>query len=85
MYTPNEALTPRQNEVLSLSDTLLAELELADEYVFGVPMHNFGVPSVMKLWIDRIARRGRTFAYVDGKPQGLLHGNAFQRGLGEQA
>lgn len=74
MYTADEARTPRQNEVLSLSDTLLAELEQADEYVFGVPMHNFGVPSVMKLWIDQIARRGRTFAYVDGKPKGLIVG-----------
>ena len=74
MYTPDEARTPRQNEVLALSDTLLAELEQADEYVFGVPMHNFGVPSVLKLWIDQIARRGRTFAYVDGKPKGLIVG-----------
>ena len=74
MYTPDEARTPRQNEVLSFSDTLVAELEQADEYVFGVPMHNFGVPSVMKLWIDQIARRGKTFAYVDGKPKGLIVG-----------
>ena len=27
------------------SDSLLAELEQANEYVIGVPMHNFGVPS----------------------------------------
>ena len=74
MYTPDEARTPRQNEVLSLSDTLLAELQEAKEYVVGVPMHNFGVPSVMKLWIDQIARRGKTFAYVDGKPKGLIVG-----------
>ena len=60
--------------VLALSDTLIAELEQADEYVFGVPMHNFGVPSVLKLWIDQIARRGKTFAYVDGKPKGLIVG-----------
>ena len=42
-YTPEEARTPQQKELLALSDTLLAELEQADEYVFGVPMHNFGV------------------------------------------
>ena len=74
MYTPAEARTSRQNEVLSPSDTLLTELEEADEYVFGVPMHNFGVPSAMKLWIDQICRVGRTFAYVNGKPKGLLLG-----------
>src|SRR5579863_44481 len=47
-YTPEEARTPQQRELLVHSDTLLAELEQADEYVFGVPMHNFGVPSVLK-------------------------------------
>src|SRR3984885_247782 len=48
-YTPEEARTPQQKELLSLSESLLDELEQADEYVFGVPMHNFGVPSVLKL------------------------------------
>jgi FMN-dependent NADH-azoreductase len=73
-YTPGEARTPQQKELLSLSDSLLAELEQADEYIFGVPMHNFGVPSVLKLWIDQIARVGRTFSYADGTPKGLMIG-----------
>ncbi|MGB2665784.1 MAG: NAD(P)H-dependent oxidoreductase [Candidatus Acidiferrum sp.] len=73
-YTPGEDRTPQQKELLSLSDSLLAELEQADEYVFGVPMHNFGVPSVLKLWIDQIARVGRAFSYADGTPKGLIIG-----------
>jgi len=73
-YTPEEARTPQQKELLALSDTLLGELEQADEYIIGVPMHNFGVPSVLKLWIDQIARVGRTFSYADGTPKGLLTG-----------
>lgn len=73
-YTPEGARTPEQKALLALSETLIAELEQADEYVFGVPMHNFGVPSVLKLWIDQIARAGRTFSYADGKPRGLLTG-----------
>ena len=73
-YTPEEARSPEQKKALALSDSLLAELEEADEYVFGVPMHNFGVPSVLKLWIDQIARVGRTFSYADGTPKGLLTG-----------
>jgi FMN-dependent NADH-azoreductase len=72
VYAPEETRTAQQKKLLSLSDSLLAELELADEYVFGVPMHNFGVPAVLKLWIDQISRVGRTFSYVDGKPKGLL-------------
>jgi FMN-dependent NADH-azoreductase len=74
VYTPEEARTPQQKELLSLSDSLLAELEQADEYVFGVPMHNFGVPSVLKLWIDQISRVGRSFSYADGTPKGLIVG-----------
>lgn len=74
VYTPEQARTAQQKELLSLSDTLLVELERADEFVFGVPMHNFGVPSVLKLWIDQITRVGKTFSYADGKPKGLLNG-----------
>jgi FMN-dependent NADH-azoreductase len=73
-YTPEEARTPQQKELLAASDLLLAELEQADEYVIGAPMHNFGVPSVLKLWIDQIARVGRTFSYGSGIPKGLLTG-----------
>src|ERR1700734_3438907 len=74
IYTPEDARTPEQKEQLLLSDSLLAELEQADEYVLGMPMHNFGVPSALKLWIDQICRVGRTFSYADGKPKGLLIG-----------
>ena len=74
VYTPEEARTQQQKDSLLLSDTLLAELEQADEFVFGVPMHNFGVPSVLKLWIDQISRVGKTFSYADGRPKGLILG-----------
>jgi len=72
--TAKDARTAEQKQVLEVSDTLLGELRAADEYVFGVPMHNFGVPSVLKLWIDQIARVGETFSYGEGGPKGLLQG-----------
>ncbi len=71
-YTPEDSRTPAQRELLALSDGLIAELQAADEYVFGVPMHNFAVPSVLKLWIDQVARAGKTFSYASGSPEGLL-------------
>ena len=74
VFTSEDARTPRQKEILTLSDSLVAELERADEYVIGVPMHNFGVPSALKLWIDQIARVGKTFSYTGGAPKGLLAG-----------
>jgi FMN-dependent NADH-azoreductase len=73
-YTPADARTAEQKQTLALSDELVGELLEADEYVFGVPMYNFGVPGAFKEWIDQIARVGVTFAYVDGAPKGLLTG-----------
>ena len=71
-YTPEGSLTHGQKEILAISDELIAELHAADEYVFGVPMHNFSIPSTLKLWIDQIVRAGKTFSYENGKPTGLL-------------
>src|SRR5258707_6628105 len=37
-------------------------------------MHNFGIPSTLKAWIDHVVRAGRTFTYSEGGPEGLLKG-----------
>jgi FMN-dependent NADH-azoreductase len=73
-HTPDEARTPEQRKALAISDALLAELQQADEYVIGVPMHNFSIPSTLKLWIDQVVRVGKTFAYGAGGAKGLLTG-----------
>jgi FMN-dependent NADH-azoreductase len=73
-HTPEDSHNPEQREALAVSDTLIAELQKADEYVFGVPMHNFSIPSTLKLWIDQVARAGKTFSYGADGPKGLLSG-----------
>jgi FMN-dependent NADH-azoreductase len=71
-YTPEASRTAEQHDTLAISNQLVSELEQADEYVFGVAMHNFSIPSTLKLWIDQVARAGRTFSYGPNGPQGLL-------------
>jgi len=66
--------TQEQSDALALSDSLVDELSAADILVIAAPMHNFGVPSTLKAWIDHVARAGRTFRYGPGGPQGLLLG-----------
>ena len=73
-HTPEDSHSPEQREALAVSNTLIAELQKADEYVFGVPMHNFSIPSTLKLWIDQVARAGKTFSYGADGPKGLLSG-----------
>ncbi|MDP9339071.1 MAG: NAD(P)H-dependent oxidoreductase [Acidobacteriota bacterium] len=71
-HTPEAERTEEQASALRASDEFIAELQQADEYVFGVAMHNFSIPSTLKLWIDQIVRAGKTFAYGADGPKGLL-------------
>lgn len=63
-YTPAEARTAAQHASLILSETLIAEIEAADAIVIGTPLYNFGMPAVLKSWIEQIVRVGRTFEIV---------------------
>lgn len=73
-FTPDDARTSEQREILSLSDQLIAEIEEADTLVLGVPIYNFGVPAAFKAWIDLVARARKTFKYTETGPVGLLEG-----------
>jgi FMN-dependent NADH-azoreductase len=46
----------------------------ADVIVIGAPMYNFGIPSQLKAWIDRIVVKGQTFRYTQAGPEGLVKG-----------
>ena len=46
----------------------------ADIVVIGAGFYNFSIPSQLKSWIDRIAVRGKTFAYGESGPVGLAVG-----------
>ena len=68
--------SPVQSEALGqdlvLSGQYLEELFAADIIVVGSPMYNFGVPTQLKSWIDRIVVAGKTFRYTERGPEGLL-------------
>jgi FMN-dependent NADH-azoreductase len=52
--------------------SILSELFDADIIVIGAPMYNFGIPSQLKAWIDRIVVAGKTFQYTAEGPKGLV-------------
>ena len=70
-FAPPEAQPADARAAMRWSDVLIDEFLAADRYVFGVPMHNFSVPSTFKAYVDQIVRVGRTFS-ADGK--GLTSG-----------
>ncbi len=61
-------------EDLALGGRTLDEFLAADIVVVGAPMYNFGVPSQLKAWIDRILVAGKTFRYTASGAEGLVHG-----------
>ena len=61
-------------EAAKLSDELVGEFLAADLLVIATPMWNFGVPSVLKAWIDHVSRAGKTFSYSEKGPVGLATG-----------
>jgi FMN-dependent NADH-azoreductase len=70
--TPPENRSAEQLKDLRNSDEVLAELKNADVVVIGAPMYNFGIPAVLKTWIDHLARAGLAFTYTANGPVGLI-------------
>ncbi|MBP0632269.1 NAD(P)H-dependent oxidoreductase [Cupriavidus sp. AcVe19-1a] len=71
---PKDGLSAVQQAELERTEQLLAEFLAADVLVLGVPQYNFGIPSQLKAWFDRIAQAGRTFKYTENGPVGLAGG-----------
>lgn len=69
-----EDRTPAQQATVAYSDQLIDELRAVDVIVLGLPMYNFGIPSMLKAYFDHIARAGVTFRYTAEGPVGLLTG-----------
>jgi FMN-dependent NADH-azoreductase len=58
------------NTLTGLTD----QLHAADLVVISTPMWNFGVPWMLKKWIDCVAQARLTWEHRDGAYQGLLGG-----------
>src|SRR5258707_3822459 len=48
-HTPEDSHRPEQREALAVSDKLIAELQQADQYLFGVHMHKFSIHSTFNV------------------------------------
>lgn len=73
-FKPDDERSDQDRAALTESDGLVEELVAADVIVVGAPMYNFGVPAVLKAWVDQVARARLTFRYTENGPVGLLEG-----------
>ena len=70
-HLSGDSLAGNDPEEAARAQRALDEFLAADVVVIGVPMYNFGIPSQLKAWIDRVAVAGKTFRYTEAGPQGL--------------
>ncbi|MDP2562810.1 FMN-dependent NADH-azoreductase [Psychrobium sp. 1_MG-2023] len=63
VFTPDEQQTTQQKSLLSLSNTLISEVERADLIVMSTPMYNYGMPAVLKAWFDQVIRINKTISF----------------------
>ncbi|MDH0562282.1 FMN-dependent NADH-azoreductase [Acinetobacter courvalinii] len=69
-----ENVSATVQQIVQLSDELIAELKAADLLLIGAPMYNLNVPTQLKNWFDLVARARHTFRYTETYPQGLVEG-----------
>lgn len=93
-FTPAESRSAEQQALVAVSDGLVAELAAADVLVLAVPMYNFGIPSTLKAYFDRVARECFTqsmtarggavvniVADIWGSMPGMAHSGAARAGM----
>ncbi|MEO0443255.1 MAG: NAD(P)H-dependent oxidoreductase [Pseudomonadota bacterium] len=72
-FTAKDKRSAEQQQLLSISDQLIAELKAVNTLVIGAPIYNFSIPAALKAWIDLVCRAGETFVYTESGPKGLLN------------
>jgi FMN-dependent NADH-azoreductase len=72
---PRDQHTAAQAESWVLTELLVSEIKEADTIVLGLPLYNFGAPSSVKTWVDRLIAPGLS---IDPETHaGLLSGRNF--------
>lgn len=65
---------PEMQADLEIGRAVLGEFLAADIVVLGLGFYNFGIPSQLKAWVDRLAVAGQTRRYTEQGPVGLAGG-----------
>jgi FMN-dependent NADH-azoreductase len=60
--------TKRQAAAFQVRMALVQEVLVADEYLFSVPIYNWGIPAPFKAWLDQIIVPGYTLSTADYAP-----------------
>lgn len=88
--------TQEQKDAWRTVEKVIAHFKEADKYLFSLPMWNFGIPYILKHYIDVLVQPGYTFSYTPAEGcKGLMtdkkalaiysRGGAYGPGTGAEA
>ncbi|MCM2359335.1 MAG: NAD(P)H-dependent oxidoreductase [Geobacteraceae bacterium] len=91
-----EIHTPAEREAWRTVEEIIAKFNGFDKYLFSLPMWNFGIPYILKHYIDILVQPGYTFSFspgegykglVTGKPAAVVYarGGAYPPGTPDEA
>ncbi len=65
-------LNKEEKERMKFKEKLITQFLSANKIIITSPMWNFGIPAILKSYIDHIVVAGRTFQYGPNGPEGLV-------------
>ena len=65
-------LTAEELQAIQPLDALNEQFMNADMIVLALPMHNFSLPGIVKIYFDAVMQSGKVFKYENGAPVGLM-------------
>lgn len=68
-----EDLSENDQKIVDLQTKLIAQIKSVDNVVVSVPLWNFGMPAVLKSYIDLISKVGETFSMGPNGYVGLIN------------
>ena len=69
-----KTLNSDQEKLMKVMDDFTEKVKNADIVILISPMHNFGMPGIVKTWFDNIIQKGIAFEYGAKGPYGMFKG-----------
>lgn len=72
-----EELTQEEAQMLTGMDAMVEQIKRADNVILAFPMYNFGMPGIVKCWVDMVVINKETWYLDETGFHGKLKGNGL--------
>ncbi|HNY10765.1 MAG TPA: NAD(P)H-dependent oxidoreductase [Candidatus Wallbacteria bacterium] len=69
-----QKISPEREAIIKKMDEMTAQFKKADIVIMAFPMHNFGMPGIVKTYFDSIMQKGETWTITPEGYRGMMGG-----------